>query len=248
MKNYKLTQVLKEMGLNDKESVVYLAALSLGPTTVLKLASNSGIKRTSIYSIVESLKAKGLMNIEITGFKARYVAAPPAALKAVLSNRITILENCMPEFIELYNATEDYATIRQYEGLSAIKGLYEELLDSVKLKDDYLVLTDLAKWENLDARFFNSFVRRRENKQLKLRILSVPSKQALRRHVYDRQRGGYLRFLPEGLNLSTNLIITPKHVVFHQLVPPMDAIVLNNKRVINLQTQMFNIIWEQSRV
>jgi len=246
MKNYKLIQVLKEIGLNDKEAAVYLAAIGLGPTTILRLAANSGIKRTSVYSIVESLKIKGLMNLEVMGFKTRYAAAPPAALKAVLSNRLTVLDNCMSEFAEVYNTRNEYSIIRQYEGLPAIRGLYEELLDTVKPKDDYLVLTDLAKWESLDPRFFINFIRRRASKQLGLRILSVPSKSALRRQTYHRERGEHLRFLPKEMNLNTNLIITPKYVVFHQLVPPMDAIMLNNRRVIQLQMQIFDIIWRQS--
>lgn len=247
MKNYKLVQILKEIGLNDKEAVVYLAALGLGPTTVLKLAANSGIKRTSVYSIVDSLKIKGLINAEVRGFKTRYIAAPPSALQAVLSNRIAILDNYMPQLVELYNNPENYGVIRKYEGLNAIKGLYEELLESVKPNDDYLVLTDLTKWENLDHRFFNNFVKRRAKKQPKLRFLSVLSQQALRRQALGQQYGKRLRFLPPGVVIDTNLIITPKFVVFHQLAPPMDAIMLDNRRIINLQMQMFNVIWAQAR-
>lgn len=247
MKNYQLIQVLKEIGLNEKEAAVYLAALGLGPTTILKLSASSGIKRTSVYDIVQSLKIKGLINIEVTGFKTRYVAAPPDALKTVLSNRITILENSMPEFLGFYNGASSDSMIRQYNGLPAIKGLYEELLASVKPNDSYLVLTDAAKWESLDPKFFSNFIRRRAQKQLGLRVLSVPSKSALRQQIYHHQHGGHLRLLPEGVNLSTNLIITPKHVVFHQLAPPMDAIMLNNKQVVNLQAQMFNVIWNQSK-
>jgi predicted transcriptional regulator len=246
MKNYKLVQLLKEIGLDEKEAAVYMAALGHGPTTILKLSLSAGVKRTSVYNIVDSLKLKGLINVEIQGLKTRYVPAPPTALKSILANRLNILERCMPELTNLYNRSEEQAVIRRYEGLSAIKGLYEELLESINPKDDYLVLTDLTKWESIEPKFFNNFVKRRASKQPKLRFLSVFSEQALKRQRHGQQYGTFLRFLPPGVHIDTNLIITPKHVVFHQLIPPMDAIMLSNNRVINLQMQMFNIIWDQS--
>lgn len=246
MKNQKLLKVLKDLGLNDKESEIYLAALTLGPTTVLKLATHSGVKRTSIYSTLESLKLKGLLSTEVRGFKARYVATPPASLKTLLSNRLQLLESCLPDFEALYNLAGVGSVIRQYQGLRAIQGLYEELLGSLKAHEDYMVMTDLAKWESLDLHFFRSFVKRRSKKSIRLRILTTPSKSALRRQNEDRDYDGALRILPTGTQLGTNLIITDSYVVFHQLVAPMDAILLNNKSVIALQKELFNVIWNQS--
>ena len=60
MKNEKLQSILKNIGLSETEAEVYLASLSLGPTTILKIARSSGVKRTSVYTIIDALKEKGL--------------------------------------------------------------------------------------------------------------------------------------------------------------------------------------------
>ena len=63
----KLVNTLINMGLSENESDVYLTALSLGPCKVSDIARNSGIKRTTVYSVMEALKKIGLIVIEQRG-------------------------------------------------------------------------------------------------------------------------------------------------------------------------------------
>jgi sugar-specific transcriptional regulator TrmB len=246
MKVPKLEKTLTAIGLNDKEASVYLAALSLGPAPVARISTYAGIKRTTAYSVIESLKSKGIISEQVSGFKTRYAAAPPQSLHNLISSQLSALEESMPEFSALYNLPGDQAVIKHYEGLPAIKGLYEDLLASVGPNQDYLVLTDLYRWQKLDARFFALFARRRARKQVRLRMLTVHSKSATRSATTD-EYAGRLRVLPEGMAITTNLIVTPQSVVFHQLEPPVDAIVLNNKSVIHMHKEMFEVIWQATK-
>lgn len=240
----RLIRVLKECGLTDNEARVYLALLSLGSTSVLKVADQSGVKRTSVYSILQALAGKGLVNSEVRGFKRRFAATAPASVKALLGSKLALLEECMGDLTALYNAPGTEPAIRHYRGLKAVKGLYEELLEAVQPGEYYCVLTDMTRWESLDPRFFASFVQRRARKNVNLRILSLPSAKAARRRQSDRQMGGILRYLPETMNVTTNLIITARQVVFHQLAPPVDAVSISNRSIVNLQYDMFRLLWE----
>ncbi len=246
MKLPKLQKMLMSIGLNDKESSVYLASLVLGAAPVARIAAQAGIKRTTAYTVIESLKIKGVMSEQVRGFKINYVAAPPSSLRTLMISQLSALEEAMPELSALHNLPGGEGVIKHYEGLAAIKGLYEELLASVGLEQDYLVLTDLSSWQKLDARFFASFARRRARKQVRLRILTVHSNTALKRSQDDAYVGR-LRVLPVGMSVTTNLIITPQCVVFHQLMPPVDAIMLNNTSVIHMHKEMFEIIWQSSK-
>lgn len=241
----KLLRVLRQIGLDEKESRIYLAALSLGPASIIKIADLAEVKRTTVYSVLSALKQQGLVSVEVRGFKRRYVAAPPSALRAVVANKLTTLDEAMSDFTAKYNMAGGGGIIRQYQGLSATKGLYEELLSAVKTNDPYYVLTDLARWETIDTRFFVDFVKRRARKNVKLKVLTTQSKAAIRRlaSAVDADTTEQVRLLPTGMMITTNLIITPQHVVFHQLVPPMDAILLNNRSVISLQSELFIALW-----
>ncbi|MCX6739840.1 MAG: hypothetical protein NTZ49_01260 [Candidatus Parcubacteria bacterium] len=73
-----LPQVLTNLGLNDKESKVYLACLELGTSSILEIAKKSGVNRGTIYYIIEELKQKQL--ISQTTKKKRYYMLRPSLL------------------------------------------------------------------------------------------------------------------------------------------------------------------------
>jgi HTH-type transcriptional regulator, sugar sensing transcriptional regulator len=56
-----LENELQQLGLNDSESKIYLIALELGGGAIQELADQSGIKRGTVYNIIESLVAKNIL-------------------------------------------------------------------------------------------------------------------------------------------------------------------------------------------
>lgn len=57
-------QVLKEFGLSDNEAKVYQVALSQGETSPFAIARESGIPRTTVYTVLTDLALKGLIELE----------------------------------------------------------------------------------------------------------------------------------------------------------------------------------------
>ena len=49
--------ILKNLGLSEKAAQVYLASLELGEAPVQKLAERAGLKRTTVYYVLEELVA-----------------------------------------------------------------------------------------------------------------------------------------------------------------------------------------------
>ena len=93
---------LQDFGLSAHEAGVYYAGLLLGPTTILKISRLSGIKRTSIYAIMDSLKNKGLMSIQLKGLKQLFVAENPDRLKSVLDQKQQSLQLVLPDFQKMF--------------------------------------------------------------------------------------------------------------------------------------------------
>src|SRR3989338_8744923 len=87
----RLTDVLIKIGLSEHEATVYHSALALGPSTVLALSRASGVRRTTVYSVIETLKRKGLMAEELKGFKTIFFANSPNKLEQVLEERRDLL-------------------------------------------------------------------------------------------------------------------------------------------------------------
>ena len=156
-----LINILKDLGLSDHESAVYLASLSLGPSTVSKIAQNSGVKRTSVYPLVDSLKQKGLINIELQGWKKLYAAESPEKLKFILDDKKNKLNNSLPEFLAMYNLKGGESFIKYVEGVAGIKNVYESFLTDYRPNEDYLVISDTEEWHKHDPEYFEEFLKRR---------------------------------------------------------------------------------------
>lgn len=243
MPNKSLETTLTSLGLTEHEAKVYLAALSLGPSTVLKIARAAEIKRTTVYSVVEALKLKGLFSLQVKGFKTLYAAEDPERLETILENRKTLLAKTLPELSGLFNLKGGQSTIKYYEGLAGIKSVYESLLKEVRPKEDYLIIANQEQWLKLDPDFFLDFTKRRAKLPINIRLLTQDSPTAREHKKLERNFNEHLKILPPGTALNTNLVIIPKKIVIHSLTPPMMAIVIENSSVIKMHRELFEIIW-----
>lgn len=244
MNRQKLEKTLQNNGLTDKESVVYLAILQTGATTALKLARLSGINRSTVYTILESLRLKGLVRIELVGLKQLFAPEPPAVLARVSAAHQEELSASLNELSALYNMRGDESVVKYYEGLNAVKSVYEQVLAEIKPHDDYLVVTDIDQWLALDEKYFRKFVERRAKKiSLQTKLLLRDSESAQKFKQFERNYNEQIKILPKDMVFSTNLIITPNKLVIHQLVPPVSAIVIENKQAIQLQKELFMTLW-----
>ena len=239
-----LTETLTDLGLSENESAVYFSALSLGPTTILKVAKSAEIKRTTVYSVIESLQSKGLVRIELKGFKKLYVAEGPEKLESILEQRKAKLKQFMPELAALYNLKGGESFLKYHEGLEAVKNVYESLIKDVRPHEDYLVMANQDQWLSLDPDYFRDFLVRRAKLPIKVRMMfqdtELCRKWQAERHVLNTK----IRMLPESTKLTTNLVVTPQRVLIHQLIPPVFGIVIENRSIIRMHQEMYDIIWK----
>ncbi len=243
MKNSKLLEILKKIGLEEKEADVYLASLSLGPTTILKLARSCDIKRTTIYGIVENLKQKGLMSVEQKGLKHIYAPENPEKLESMLESRQLEFKNSLPEFLGLYKLKGEESVIKYYTGISKMQDIYMDTLKEIRSHQDYLVIANQEKWYNLDPKFAISFTESRAKLNIKTRLLFQDSKIAREYKKFQKNYNQISKILPDGTPLNVDTILLPNKIIVLELTPPYMTVVIENKSIIELHREMFEIIW-----
>jgi len=89
-----LKKALNQIGLEEKEAEVYLAALELGPATIQDIARKSEINRTTVYQMLKNLKSQGLISETTSGKRKLILAAEPANLKRILKQRSNCSIQC----------------------------------------------------------------------------------------------------------------------------------------------------------
>jgi sugar-specific transcriptional regulator TrmB len=243
MKKQSHIDILTSIGLSNEEASLYLAMLASGPSTVLKLARTSGLKRSSIYGYLEKLRQLGVARIDVKGFKREYVAEHPEKLSLLLKSREELLIKSLPDFEELYQNQSSVSFIKYYEGVNAVKQVYEGLLESLLYKDEYLAFSNQEKWLSLDEDYFKKYQEKREKKNLKTKLILQNTPSAIVTKRFERNIGSEVKVLGEGISLDTNLIVTKCKVVIHDLRSPTTAIVIENESVVRMHKAMFEMMW-----
>ena len=128
-----LETTLMRLGLSDKESKVYLAALQLGAAPVQKIAEKAKINRPTAYVILESLTKKGLATTHEQGKKTLFAAESPERLtllldkmQAEIKEKKAELVEAMPDLKAIFNFAGNKPRVKFYEGVDGIKALNEE--------------------------------------------------------------------------------------------------------------------------
>lgn len=93
---------LTQLGLSEKEALLYLLLLRNGPSPASSLAKRLQIKRVSLYPVLESLTERGLVDYEQTPLGRRYIPHDPVCLldllekeSAELRHRLEIAKKCV---------------------------------------------------------------------------------------------------------------------------------------------------------
>jgi sugar-specific transcriptional regulator TrmB len=244
MSKSRLYATIKRLGLSELEANVYLTALTLGETTILEIARRAAMHRTTVYAVVNGLKRKGLMHEETKGLKSRFVAESPERLEAALEETRKDLRASLPELMSLYHARGGEGSISFYEGLPAVKNMYEVILNELQANDEYLVISDAERWYALDEKFFTHIAEVRAKKRLRVKLILQNSPKAQWAKQYEKNFSTEVKIVPKEKDFIMSLVVTPRHLFMHALQEPTSAILIKNQRAIDMQRQVFNLMWE----
>lgn len=124
----KLVDVLKNFGLSEYEAKALIALLSRGTLTAKEIAEFSGIPRTSVYDVMNSLLAKGL--VESFGKPMKFKALSANEIVALISRRVSEdLEYLKHELPKV--EAEEIEVVRVYRGDAVLEKI-RELVESSK--------------------------------------------------------------------------------------------------------------------
>src|SRR3989344_5908658 len=129
LKNTMLNKELEKIGLTQKEAGIYLACLELTEATIGDIAKKSGVKRTTVYDIIDSLKEKGLVSSITKNKKLFYYAESPKKLENTLDEKKRLLENMMPELFSIANKIDKKPKIKYFEGPEGMKDVFRDTLN-----------------------------------------------------------------------------------------------------------------------
>lgn len=234
--------ILQYFGLSDSEAKVYLASLELGPATVQEVAVKSGVKRTTVYTLLDGLKQAGLISEFNKKTKTLLVAEDPARLDGLMKERHEKVQAALPELRSLYNALAEKPKVRFYEGKEGVRQVFQDTLETDK---EILCLVGLQSEMQSIPDIVNRYVRDRVKKGIGIKVLAEKSKYSIRNKEAGAKELRELYFLPpDSLPINTEVNIYGNKVAYVVFKKEFFAIIIESAEIANTWRMVFGIIWK----
>ncbi len=175
--NTEINKILITFGLSEKEVGVYLILINFGWLTALQISRKCPIKRTTLYRILESLLAKGLVEQKLDDKTTYYSASSVDHFENLAlekERQASEMRNMLPnlkEHFEIINLAKPLeVSTKFYRG---IRGLQHLELKTTQAKSGEILIFDSNQWDKSLSREFAEDVRHRiVKKNLQVRELS----------------------------------------------------------------------------
>lgn len=139
-----MKQELKEIGLTEGESKVYLSLLKLGSSTVGPIVKDSKVSYSKIYEVLGRLLEKGIISYTVKEKTKYFQAVEPTRLLEYLEKKEKELKKnkenlktILPNLQKIKNKKENQES-QIFIGINGIKTAYEVLTRNLSKKDQLL--------------------------------------------------------------------------------------------------------------
>lgn len=179
----KTKESLKNLGFSDKEILIYLTLLSLGPSAIRKIGDKAGINRGTTHEALRALKKKGLVAYYHKEKHQYFVAEDPVVLQNLLKKKRNELEEVaenltetIPQLRSLYSGAEERPVVKYYESQKGIRTILEDVLDScsnLQTKEYASYSSSTIRPRLYEADVFPDYTEERIKRKIFVRTISI---------------------------------------------------------------------------
>jgi sugar-specific transcriptional regulator TrmB len=237
-------ELFSQLGLKEKESKVYLAALELGQADVSELAKKAGLKRPTVYFIVEDLEKKGLIQLLTKQPVKKYAALNPAKLLALEKAKVGGLEQALPSLLGLSSQNQYKPAVRFFVGKTGIMQAYEESLQQPP-NSEILAFGNAQAVEESIYKFKDWYIKRRVSSGIKMRAITPATVGGLAVAKRDKQELRQTKILPPEqftANVEINIYLNKIALISHFETESI-AVIIESNILAQAFKQIFEILW-----
>ena len=230
------SQLLKELGLTDSESKVYLALLESGPSLAGQISRKTGIHRRNIYDITERLIKKGLIGYILKNNRRLFEAANPEKFSDVLKEKQEELQENLPFLKELYGKTKEKQETNFYTGIDGLKTVFQDQLEDCK---EILILGASKSAFEILPFYFKWYDKDRVKNKIKTRIIASEN---LKKIPLSE-----IRYIPQKYAnpLAINIYKDKVAIILWKKEPL--AVVIKNPEIAESYKKYFELMWKIAR-
>lgn len=242
--------ILQEFGLTHNQIGIYRALIESRAQGASTLSRKTGIKRLSVYAILDSLREKGF----VTTFKkdnlTYWSALDPETLITMCEKTIShekkkqrALEEWLKKFKNGKAAAQKRPQVKFYEGVEGMKKAYEETLNA---KEDILAYACVDEFEKHLKDFFPEYYRMRTSRGIAVKCITPKTPRAEIERKKDAQEMRTTAFIPpDEYYFVPEINIYDDKLLIISFKEKM-GIVIESEEIANTMKKIFRLSWREA--
>lgn len=236
------TSILTEIGLSQSEIRAYIALLEIGSSTNGEITKKANLNRSNCNEALKRLVKKGLVSYVIKANRKYYEATDPNHILQLIKEKEKKIQEIIPKLEEKRTLHRKEQEANIYEGYKGIKSVFEDILNSLKLGEEYLVFGAVPVPE-LFENYIKHWTKRRIKKKIKLKIIFNEEAKLMIKQ-YRKEKLTDVRILPkEYITSAVVNIYGNKTATIVWTKEPL-AFVVKNKDYADSFRQYFGLLWK----
>lgn len=245
-----MQDVIKSLGLNEKEAKAYLFILENGSVPASLISQKIGESRTNTYMITDALQKQGLVEYDDSQPVRRFIANDPVSLQKVLSSRHqqlrqqnSALQTILPQLSSLYQLGQHRPGVVYFEGIEGFKAL---LKDMSKGDDEVSIIgsNDIPESREIREILLKGTAKRKQ-KGIKSRIIFYEDAKNWSDITSFQKRGFEVRFWGKTLTKGEIAMYANK-VALTTYEPNLIVTVLTDQIMADTFSTLFETIWQNA--
>lgn len=243
---------LINIGLTDKQAVVYTALLELGEAKMTHIARHAKLKRPTVYLVIEELMQLALVSMVEKGKKKIYSAVHPNRITEILESRKQQYQELLPDLLARYGSIRGKPKVQMLEGMEGIRQAYQEAYSLL------MEGTNEGLWFGNISFLLEHFpqVLKEYDKVLnslktyKIRELIIGGKESekwVQKMRSDPKEYHHIKYLNDNgaCGITDQLIVGNKLILF-SMNTELFTLIIESEEIVKTQRFLFEQIWKAS--
>ncbi len=246
---------LKKLGLKDKEALVYLTCLQLGPAPAQQISRKASIVRATTYVVLEALMKRGLVTQYKEGKKTLFSAESPGQLLRLLEKtegeikeKKHELNLLLPELQMLVKAGEGKPSVRYFDGVEGLRAIRREMIMYSQPGDTWYNFAPIDYLSSIfgpdeDYAYYNQ----RVGKNIKMKTINstrLPEQKKKILADYERDKITERRFVPsQFFNIPSGLTVFRDRIAIGSFTGKVGGVIIEGETMADMVKCLFELAW-----
>ncbi len=233
-------EILKEIGLTDYESDIYIALLQYGQISAYELAEKIGLYRQATYDALNRLIEKGFVSSVKEGKSQLYRAANPELILEYLNEKVENYKQLLPELNKLEKESKQPLIVETYKGKNITRIALRDIINNLKNGGTVLCTAvdesvPLAKYKLILDQYERDMI----HHKIKERVLIKDGSKG----IFQKGTSAY-RKIPEKFFNQNPVQIYGDNVQLIVWGNPDYLVIMRGKAVADAYRKQFELLWK----